>query len=339
MAQRKYDKKPVSRSERKRQDMATRQYPGGVPIPMALPSTYAPARKENKRCAGCKFYEEGFCRNWKAEVKSEYMCAAFALISENLESFSLKKDTYVSKQLKNTINTDFSEFIKPPIDEDVEQFFQIYREIFYDIPKRGENSHTTLVIDSTDHIEDYVDPKDTTILTLTNKIEQLQEQIEEEFSTQSHPFYPDGSILHVPYVMVGIMQNGELRDIRWSIWKEWSAAKPEFKDEDGETKSIRKIAHVFEDADAINDIPKGKPIRKLNDFNEYNFIKPIDVINFNELRNQLEQISLDLAEIQVLRNVLGIKAVQRSEGDLEMEDNIRNNNPSGRITSGTSNYG
>ena len=218
MARRKYDRSgelPVSSrpAEKKRQEKQKRRYPGGAPLPQALPSSYVESVDEKEKCAGCKFFIEGICQNWKAEVRPNYVCGAFILPS--FISLKLETEQYVSIPFRDNIDTAFSEFAKPPIDEDIEQFFQIYREIFYDIPKRGEQSHTKLIEDSKDYIEDYVDPKDTTITSLLNKVEALQEQIQEEFSTQSHPFYADGSILHIPYVSVGIMQNGQLRDIKW----------------------------------------------------------------------------------------------------------------------------
>ena len=304
MAQRNYSKSINSSSpaERKRQSKAKRRYPGGARIPVNLPTSYVRSASSEKQCVGCKFFLEGNCQNWKAEVKSEYVCNSWSL-GNNL-NFKLEKEQYGSISLKNSINTSFTEFARPPIDEDIGQFFQIYREIFYDIPKRGEQSHTTLVEEGKDYIEDYVDPKDTTILALTNKVEALQEQIQEEFSTQSHPFYPDGSILHIPYVSVGIMQNGRLRDITWSTWLKWSDANPAFRNEDGSKKSIGDIAFLFDQNAAISTIPKGKPINRIEDFNDYNIEQPTDVLNFNRLRNSMDQQRLDLAEIEILRQIL-----------------------------------
>ena len=223
---------------------------------------------------------------------------------ETFNTLKLETEQYAAKSLRNNVNTNFSEFAKPPIDEDIEQFFQIYREIFYDIPKKGEQSHTKLLEDSKDYIEDYVDPKDTTITTLLNKVEALQEQIQEEFQTQSHPFYPDGSIMHVPYVSIGIMQNGLYRRISWNVWLTWREANPNFKNADGSDKSNKEIMYLFEDESFLNTMKKGQRINHLDDFNDYNIAEPTDVLNFNSLKNSMESQRLDQAEIEILRQLL-----------------------------------
>ena len=281
-----------------------RFYPGGASMPVNLPLNYQESVSDDRQCAGCYFNQEGLCSRWGAEIKMEYVCNSWANSEGKMETISLTQDTYTNNNVKEAINKDFNEFLKPPIDEDVDQFFQIYREIFYDIPKRGENSHETLLVDAKDYIEDYVDPKDTTILTLANKVESLQDQIAEEFNTQSHPFYPDGSILHVPYVYTGIMQNGKIRDMRWKMWEFYSKSRPEYRDEDGDVKSIGKIATMFDDMTVINGIPKGKPIRKEEDLNDYTFEEPSDVINFQTLREDMRKSELDTGEIEQLRLLL-----------------------------------
>jgi len=311
---RKYDNKNIlTPAERKRQSKEKKRYPGGAAIPKNLPESYNSSISENKQCFGCKFNELGFCTNWSAPIKIEYVCNSWA--SPSSTSLRLQTEQYGTISLKDNIDTTFSEFAKPPIDEDIEQFFQIYREIFYDIPKRGTQSHTTLVEDGKDYIEDYVDPKDTTITALLNKVEALQEQIQEEFSTQSHPFYPDGSILHIPYVEIGIMQNGKYRKIKWSTWLTWSDANPNFKKEDGSKKSISDIAYIFENNSAISTIPKGEEIRTINDFNDYNIEAPSDILNFNKIKNSIDQQRLDLAEIEILRQLLDTKETTVGNND------------------------
>ena len=316
MARRNYTPKksfrgdPLATSPFKKKQEFKRQtkiYPGGENIPVSLPESYRRSTANNKQCVGCKFFIDNNCSNWKAKVKSEYVCNSWNLSGSDLENIVLEKETYVNKQFKENVDTQFSEFIKPPIDEDIDQFFQIYKEIFYDIPKRGEKSHTSLMIESKDHIEDYVDPKDTTILALTNKIEQLQDQIAEKFNTQEHPFFPDGSILHVPYVQSGMMQNGKLRMMRWSVTQLYIKTNPAFKDQDGNVKSLRKIAIIFDDTTVMDGIPKGKPINKEEDLNDYDFQEPTDILNFNRLRNATSQTDLDSAEILIIKNILDEK--------------------------------
>lgn len=239
-------------------------------------------------------------------------------LPENIKVFPLEKETYVANSLKDNINTDFSEFSKPPIDEDIEQFFQIYRELFYDIPKRGEQSHTTLIEDSKNYFEDYVDPKDTRILVLNNKIEELQQRIEQEFSTQQHPFYSDGSILHITKTFTGIMQNGRLREIpNYDLFLRWYRAQPYF-----DNRGLEENVHFFrpkDDFTPIAGIPRGPIIEKMEDFNDYNYLAPLDLLTFSDIGARLQQLDLTLDQINTLRSLLNDQ--ERAEG-LRLSNNL-----------------
>mgnify|MGYP003144020436 CR=1 FL=1 len=332
MAQRDYSKNinMSSPAERKRQDKAKRQYPGGVSIPVNLPTNYK--KGKDKQCVGCKFFIENNCSNWKAEVKSEYVCNSWAL--QIFNTLKLETEHYAAKSLRDSINTNFSEFVKPPIDEDIEQFFQIYKEIFYDIPKRGEQSHTKLIEDSKDYIENYVDPKDTTITILSNKIEALQERIQEEFQTQSHPFYPDGSILCVPAgqpgQQIGIMQNGLYRKMIWGVWEVWRDANPNFHDAFGSLKPNEEYLYLFEDDSFLTTMGRGIPINHIDDFNDYNIAEPTNILNFNSLKNSMESQSLDLAQIEILRQLLNTIAETAPQSNQSFSNTNVDQNYSGQ---------
>ena len=71
----------------------------------------------------------------------------------------LKKNVFSKAQYTKTINTNFEELGVTTISEDlqsqpsVEQFFQLYNDLFYDIPPNGLiNSHEYLVQTSGDYI-------------------------------------------------------------------------------------------------------------------------------------------------------------------------------------------
>ena len=71
----------------------------------------------------------------------------------------LKKNVFSKAQYTKTINTSFNELGVTTIAEDlqnqpsVEQFFQLYNDLFYDIPPNGSvNSHEYLVQTSGDYI-------------------------------------------------------------------------------------------------------------------------------------------------------------------------------------------
>lgn len=70
----------------------------------------------------------------------------------------LSKKLYNKSAYLNTINNSFTELlpvvpVSPVDDVSVGEFFQIYDNLFYEIPKKGEvNSHEYLIKQSTDYI-------------------------------------------------------------------------------------------------------------------------------------------------------------------------------------------
>jgi len=101
---------------------------------------------------------------------------------KNKVNFNLK--TYNKFQFNNIINTEFTEFNQRDINEEAEQvntvsdFFNMYNSLFYEIPQRGENSHESIIIRSTDYI-DYVFENET-IEALQREITELREELLEE---------------------------------------------------------------------------------------------------------------------------------------------------------------
>ena len=74
------------------------------------------------------------------------------------EKIELNKKVYGKVTYPNVINTEFSQLIKPQVEEvvttiTVEEFFQYYDDLFYDIPTVGDfNSHTELIKRSTEYV-------------------------------------------------------------------------------------------------------------------------------------------------------------------------------------------
>ena len=73
---------------------------------------------------------------------------------------SLKKKQYSNRAINDIIDRSFSETETDDRTRDVKKFFQLHDKVFFDIPKEGEESHTTLMLESKNYINDYVDPKD-----------------------------------------------------------------------------------------------------------------------------------------------------------------------------------
>jgi hypothetical protein len=91
----------------------------------------------------------------------------------------LTKKLYDKKAYLNVINTQFNELSQPiPSTEpeiNIDEFFQLYNDLFYDIPKFGEtNSHEYLIKQSSDYVGSAVLTDD--IQALLDEITSLREE-------------------------------------------------------------------------------------------------------------------------------------------------------------------
>jgi hypothetical protein len=68
------------------------------------------------------------------------------------------KTIYSKVSFENKIDTEFSELTANQVSISVEEFFDLYNEMFFDIPKIGENSHSTIIQTSLDYVNDYENP-------------------------------------------------------------------------------------------------------------------------------------------------------------------------------------
>ena len=70
----------------------------------------------------------------------------------------LNKTVYNKDDYQKTIDTSFKELLPSlEIEEEIpsitiEQFFQYYNTLFFDIPKTGDNSHNTLIQQSSEYV-------------------------------------------------------------------------------------------------------------------------------------------------------------------------------------------
>jgi hypothetical protein len=97
-----------------------------------------------------------------------------------MANYSLNKTVYNKREYVNVIDTSFTQLQPPPPPvEDtitVEQFFEYYNKIFYDIPTNGSiNSHEYLVKTSGEYINAAA-PNDETQLLL-DEITSLRQQL------------------------------------------------------------------------------------------------------------------------------------------------------------------
>lgn len=91
----------------------------------------------------------------------------------------LTKKLYNKEAYLNTIDTSFTELVfippEPILPPTIDEFFSLYEELFYDIPKEGEiNSHEYLIKQSTDYIGSAVITED--IQALLDEITALRQE-------------------------------------------------------------------------------------------------------------------------------------------------------------------
>ena len=102
-----------------------------------------------------------------------------------METVNLNKKLYAKNQYEKVIDTKFSQLATtvtpsseqniPSTAADIEDFFQKYNELFFQIPKEGEtNSHEYLIKTSSEYIN--FTPIDDTIQALIDEINILQQQ-------------------------------------------------------------------------------------------------------------------------------------------------------------------
>jgi hypothetical protein len=95
-----------------------------------------------------------------------------------MDKVNINKTVYSKSQYGKVINTNFTQLVpqssqmSQQTGPTVAEFFDMYNQLFYEIPKTGENSHETLVKRSSEYI-DY-QPTDDTIQALLNEIDSLQ---------------------------------------------------------------------------------------------------------------------------------------------------------------------
>ncbi len=98
------------------------------------------------------------------------------------ENIKLNKTVFDKTQYSNTINTAFSELGVTPISDEVasqptvEEFFDLYNQLFYNIPELGDlNSHQYLIQKSSDYIN--FDENNEIIDSLQKEISQLRTEL------------------------------------------------------------------------------------------------------------------------------------------------------------------
>ena len=108
--------------------------------------------------------------------------------------YNLSKEVFSKSQYQNTIDTNFSQLITPQNEiagdvlPTVNQFFDFYNQLFFDIPKFGEtNSHEYLIKTSQEYIGQSLVNEEIQALTveITNLRQQLLDVTQQAIQSQT----------------------------------------------------------------------------------------------------------------------------------------------------------
>ena len=92
----------------------------------------------------------------------------------------IKKSVYDKEEFKKVVDTEFKIFTQPVVidtDLTVAELFEQYRKLYYEIPLQGNDSHTTLIEESSKLVEFEKDTEN--IQPLLDEISSLREQNQE----------------------------------------------------------------------------------------------------------------------------------------------------------------
>ena len=98
-----------------------------------------------------------------------------------MSEITLVKTNFGRTSYTQTINTEFTQLVPPsPVTVEnniptVDDFFNYYNALFFQIPKTGDNSHTTLIESSTEYIG--YNPQSQELQALQQEITFLREQL------------------------------------------------------------------------------------------------------------------------------------------------------------------
>jgi len=116
------------------------------------------------------------------------------------ENILIDKNIYSSDKFREVVNTNFSELTSTREQFNVEDFFNLYNELFLEIPIEGDLSHKALIRKSQQLILPGKDAKDNEIDSLQSLINDLQKQLlaantPDSTIIREHPLFPNGSLV------------------------------------------------------------------------------------------------------------------------------------------------
>ena len=104
----------------------------------------------------------------------------------------INKSTVNNEIAEKSINRVFSELVPKQELVSIDQFFDYYNQLFYNIPRNGTLSHKTIIDQSLEYYGNYQDPKDLIIIQLEERIRNLESQLldSELVDEEGNPLIP-----------------------------------------------------------------------------------------------------------------------------------------------------
>tara|TARA_R110000772_G_scaffold211334_1_gene321916 strand:+ start:528 stop:1319 length:792 start_codon:yes stop_codon:yes gene_type:complete len=240
------------------------------------------------------------------------------------ENVKIEKKVYGAKSASDVIDRSFSELLKSKEPINVDKLFRLYNELFYDIPKEGEKSHTTLIVQSTDFVRNFIDPKDAEIDALLERIIDLEEELVSVNDVKEHPFFRNGTFLRISNGTIYFMQEGKARPLSGGTELFNSMARAQGLDPEAIPPPYIEV-----DASTPREIGYGRTIRSLSDLSDFEEIVPVNVTNFIEARTSLQNVRVNAGQLAELKAIIEDKEVARNIGQINLasaegQDLIRN---------------
>ncbi len=205
------------------------------------------------------------------------------------KKFPLKKEIISNETAKKLNEGTFNEIALSEEKFDNDKIKNIYNDLFYQIPKRGKKSHESIIVESLDYRQPWINEDlEATIVSLEHDLlEKNEEFFEKSFPPpiQEHPIFPNGSFLQVGNLStnevinpdtakIWFMQQGFKREITGPYRGFWLrvlrlALKEEIIDPiSGQMISTKDSPNYkLVTTDDINSIDNGEKIENASDLN------------------------------------------------------------------------
>jgi len=199
-----------------------------------------------------------------------------------------EKTIYSQTLFRQTVDTSISELKAQREEIDISEFFKHYNKVFFDIPREGEESHTSLLESSKEYLENYIDPKDSIISDLEDQVRDLEFALTFPDEIPEHPIFTNGTLIKEKDVShsTHLMDQGYRRYISWDSDMIAALKIAKFGTADAEIVTLT--------SEAMKAIPRGYPNVDVDNYSE-----PFDP-SLNEISNLISSLGYQFLRDEVI---------------------------------------